>query len=345
MRVRALGAPSSGRPGRVGVLGVRRQDHPSRRRWKSAEVALLGRRPDVAIARRLGISPGTVAAERRRRGLPAYRARPPSEWTRAALALLGTASDRDVARRLRVSEGAVRAKRRQLDIEACFPARIRSREDPFWTPAREALLGTASDAAIGRRLHLPHHRVAHRRQKLGIPAHRPRPRHPWARVDPHLGQAPDATLAARFGMHEETVRRRRLKLRIPPSRPERRTIRRDAALTRLLRRPTVEIAEISDTEVAVLRQQLGVRPPPRRSRWTAQLLRRLGRERDETIARELGISVHSVRLRRCALGRRRRPWRPWSEAERALLTEIPDDGEAARRLGRTIKAIRHMRRR
>ncbi len=239
----------------------------------------------------------------------------------------------------------MRAKRYQLDIEACFPPRSRPREDPFWTPAREALLGTASDAAIGRRLHLPYHRVAHRRRKLGIPAFRPRPHHPWARVDPFLGRAPDAAIAARFGMHEETVRRRRLKLRVPPSQPERRTLRRDAALARLLRRPTVEITEISDTEVAVLRQELGVPPPPRRSRWTPQLVRRLGREPDETIARELGISAHSVRLKRCAMGLRRRPWRPWSEAERALLAEIPDDREAARRLGRTAKAVRHMRRR
>lgn len=322
---------------------IEREDHPSRRRWKPAEIALLGKLPDTHVARRLKIAPSTVAAERRRREIPPFCT--PIEWTEKALSLLGTDSDARVAGLLGVSPSAVSRKRRDLGIAACFPTQSsgRRREDHFWTPQRDALLGTASDAVIARRLRVHHHRVRDRRYELGIPPACPVPRHDWTDVDPLLGREADAAIAARFGMHEETVRRRRLKLKIPPSRPEHRKIRRNRALRRLLDRPTAEITEVSSSAAVVLRQELGVSPPPRRSRWTPSALRRLGRDDDEDIARDLGLSMHTVRQKRCSLGRRKRVTRAWTEEERALLAAITDDEEAARRLGRTVRAIRHHR--
>ncbi len=310
---------------------------------------MLGRRPDAWIARKLGIAASTVAAERLRRGIPPHRAASRFEWTRRALSLLGTASDAEIGRRLGISEARVRRRRVRLGIEAAFADRARRpapREDPFWTLARQALLGTASDATIARRLHITHRRVRHRRERLGIPAAKPRPRHDWPKVDPLLGKSPDAAVAARCGMHEETVRRRRRKLRLPAFQAERRAVRRDGALARLLRRPTAEITEMTDlssSAVQILRQQLGVRPPPRRSRWTPRLVRRLGREPDEAIARELGISITAVRFKRYRLGIKLRPWRAWTAEDDAVLAETRDNREAARRLGRTVKAVIHRR--
>jgi hypothetical protein len=322
---------------------IRRQDHPSKRRWKAAEIRLLGQVADTEIARKLGIAPSTVAAERRRRGIPPRRG--PYAWTAEALRLLGRDSDERVAAMLGVSISLVGSKRRDLGIPACHSGHgsARSRPDPFWTPARDALVGTASDAVIARRLGVTLARVRGRRYRLGVPPACPIPRYDWTRMDPLLARESDAALAARFGVHEETVRRRRLKLGIPPYQPERRTIRRDRALRRLLVRPTVEIGEVSSSSVATLRRALGVAPPPRRSRWTAGHLRRLGKVPDDDLARELGISRAAVRQKRYAVGIRLRPWRPWTAAERALLAEIHDDREAARRLGRSVKAIRHLR--
>jgi hypothetical protein len=40
----------------------------------------------------------------------------------------------------------------------------------FWTPEKDALLGTDSDCAIAKRLGVTHAAVWQRRQKLGIPA-------------------------------------------------------------------------------------------------------------------------------------------------------------------------------
>lgn len=322
---------------------IEREDHPSRRRWKPAEIAWLGKLPDTHIARRLKIAPSTVAAERRRREIPPFRS--PTEWTEKVLSLLGTDSDARIAALLGVSTSAVNRKRRDLGIPACFPSQSSGgrREDPFWTPQRDALLGTASDAVIARRLRVPHHRVRVRRCKLGIPPACPVPRYDWTDIDRLLGREADAAIAARFGMHEDTVRRRRLKLKISPCRPERRKIRRNRVLRRLLERPTAEITAVSSSAAVELRQELGVSPPPRRSRWTPSALRRLGKDDDEAIARDLGLSVHTVRQKRCSLGIRKRVARPWTEEERALLATINDDEEAARRLGRTVRAIQHLR--
>ena len=322
---------------------IERQDHPSRRRWQPAEIALLGKVPDAHIARKLKISPGTVAGERRRLGIPPLFA--PFEWTEKALSLLGSDSDARIAGLLGVSPGVVGRKRRALEIPACFPPRSSGhrREDHFWTAGRDALLGTASDAVIARRLRIRHHRVRDRRYELGIPPACPVPRHDWTDIDPLLGREADAAIAARFGMHQDTVRLRRLKLKIPPCHAEHRMVRRNRTLRRLIERPTAEITEVSSSAVVELRRELGVPSPPRRSRWTPSALRRLGRDDDEAIARDLGLSPHTVRLKRCSLGKRKRVARPWTEEERALLAAITDDEQAARRLGRTLRAIQHQR--
>jgi len=322
---------------------IERQDHPTRRRWKPAEIELLGKVPDARIARKLKLARDTVAGERRRRGIPPFCA--PVEWTDEALSLLGTDTDARIAAELGVSVSAVSCKRRALEIAPYTPhyGAARRREDPFWTLERDALLGTASDAVIARRLRVPHHRVRARRSKLGIPPAWPVPRHDWSEIDPLLGREADGAIGARFGIHGDSVRRRRLKLKIPPSRPERRTIRRNAALRHVLEKPTAEITEVSSSATAVLRQQLGIPAPPRRSRWTPSALQRLGRDADEAIARDLGLSPHTVRMKRCSLGKRKRVARPWTDQERAVLAAITDDVQAARELGRTVNAVRHQR--
>jgi hypothetical protein len=248
---------------------IHRQDHPSKRRWEGGEIRLLGRVPDTEIGRKLEIAVSTVAAERQRHGIPPYRGS--YVWVDKALRLLGTDSDARIAAILGVSTSVVSTKRRQIGIRAYFAGygSSSSHPDPLWTPKRDALLGKASDAVIARRLGVTHSRVRGRRCRLGIPPACPIPRYDWTGIDPLLGREADAPLAARLGVNEDTVRRRRLKLKIPPYQPERRTIRRDRALLRLLAQPTAEIAEVSSSAVALLRQELEVPPPPRRTCWSS----------------------------------------------------------------------------
>lgn len=286
---------------------IRRQaDYPRKRRWTAAEIELLGKEPDTRIARKLKIAASTVAAERRRRDIPAYRAA--FEWTEEALSLLGTDTDERIAARLGISRPVVGRKRRELETPAFMPRRGRApaQPDPFWTPERDALLGTAADPVIARRLGVSAGRVYGRRRKLGIAPAYVVPRYDWTEIDPLLGTEFDREVAARFGMHPKTVHRRRLKLKIPACRPERLTIRRDDALRRLLRRPGSEIDELPRSTVAELRKELGIKAPPPRNRWTPEVLERLGEEDDAVIAEELGVSVKTVALKRRSLGRLKR---------------------------------------
>lgn len=51
-----------------------------------------------------------------------------------------------------------------------------------------------------------------------------------------------------------------------------------------------------------LRREYGIPSPYRPHRWTAEVVRRLGKEPDTKIARELGITSQSVLGKRRALG-------------------------------------------
>jgi hypothetical protein len=86
-------------------------------------------------------------------------------------ALLGTMPDREVAGRTGLTEAAVVSRRRVLKI-AAFVKRNLPRKPPKWTPARDALLGTAPDHIIAKKLRCSPLSVFNRRRKLGIPAFR-----------------------------------------------------------------------------------------------------------------------------------------------------------------------------
>lgn len=326
-------------------MTVRRTHLPTKFRWPDWAVAELGKSTDAALARRLGIHYSTVAAERQRRGIPPAVKRAPIEWTPEMIARLGTDSDRAVAEALGISPAVVGKKRTELGIEPARRRTGRSRRAPsFWTPEREALLGTDSDQNIADRLGIPQHRAAYRRRCLGIPAFRPRHRIDWKPIDPYLGKYPDQQIADRFGLFPPSVYRRRIKLGIPPHHPARRTVVRDDRLRELVRKPNAEITEISKGTVAKARKELNVPTPPRPTPWTPEVLARLGKEPDETLAEELGLKTDTVRHKRYEMRRwLRKPRRRWTERELELLRRTPDDREVAQKLGRSLKAVRHMR--
>jgi hypothetical protein len=90
---------------------------------------------------------------------------------------------------------------------------------PGWrlfTPEEDALLGTATDIEIGKRLGRHPSSVQARLLRLGMRKSNPRKRRPWTpEEDALLGTATDTEIAARLDRHIATVCLRRQKLGIP----------------------------------------------------------------------------------------------------------------------------------
>jgi hypothetical protein len=103
--------------------------------WRGRARPLLGRLPDVQVARIVGRPASDVRVERRRLGIapPDFggRAGGPPAWVRAARPMLGRVPDRVVAETLGRSLSSVWTWRRRLGIEASQPRPWdRGRDDP-----------------------------------------------------------------------------------------------------------------------------------------------------------------------------------------------------------------------
>jgi hypothetical protein len=174
--------------------------------WTQEILDLLGKVPDGEISQKYGIAVSTLNKKRRRSGIPSYKrpirrtakvvrilgfptreaARlldlslnqvqalrkkwglpPPSRtewlWDRKTLARLGREPDTWIAWDTGMGFKTVRAKREALGIAPCGLLRR-------WTPKEDALLGTASDGVIAKRIGRTRGAVYARRLKLRIPA-------------------------------------------------------------------------------------------------------------------------------------------------------------------------------
>lgn len=98
--------------------------------WTPEAVALLGTKPDQAIANKLGITYRQVYKKRQELNISASRSRDPNhEWTQEQIALLGTNTDIEIANKLAKSRVIVTNKRIKLNIPPfvksnCVPAVI-----------------------------------------------------------------------------------------------------------------------------------------------------------------------------------------------------------------------------
>ena len=95
----------------------------------------------------------------------------PLSLTTEQVALLGTAPDAEIGERIGKPAKAVHFHRKKLGI-AAFVKRKPLSKPPKWTPAKDALLGTAPDHIIARKLRCSPLSVFNRRRKLGIPPFR-----------------------------------------------------------------------------------------------------------------------------------------------------------------------------
>lgn len=106
---------------------------------------------------------GQVRAERERLEIPAKFE--VIDWTPERVAKLGKIPDMQVAREEGISHGAVKLERDRRNI----PAWVDPRSRP-WTPEEDALHGTMSDAAVGRRTGRKAPACCERRIELKIPS-------------------------------------------------------------------------------------------------------------------------------------------------------------------------------
>ena len=123
---------------------------------------------------KVGETPGTRRAREsvtppRRPVAPRHHA-----WTPEEDALLGTVTDREVARRLGVAPVIILNRRKFLGIPRCPAPKGEAWTGPRWRPSDDALLGSATDEEVAHRLGKSRSTISMRRNKLKIPAFRPR---------------------------------------------------------------------------------------------------------------------------------------------------------------------------
>ncbi len=316
--------------------------------WPLRFLRLLGKISDPSLAVRMGVSLTAVIAERRRRGVGPFRvARPPVRWTPEMVALLGEDTDPAVAAVLGIGPSSVAYKRTVLGIAPHVEPRTR-RKRSVWMPSQAALLGTDFDKRVARRLGLSAAVVAKERRRRGIAPFVPRrPAVAW-RPDMvrQLGKLADGRIAQRYGIGVDTVRRERQRRGVPPVKNDAWKVLQTPALARLLRAQTRDVVKrtgLNEKTVRRLRHDLGMKQVGTISPWAPRVLRQLGKVSDAKIAERIGCSVHTVRQKRCAHGVLRRVTRRWTAREDALVRTLAVD-TAARRTGRTRKAVEHRRR-
>lgn len=284
---------------------VTRGPHPRRRKWTAQELGYLGKLPDAAVARKIGIHPLQVLFKRRRRGIEAFRPRRPSvDWTERMIALLGQFTDRSVAEELGLSESIVQRKRQLLGIAPLQAPRSRRRWSHHWSALKIALLGKYPDKVVAKRLRISESCAARKRRLLEISPYREAvPAFVWTKKSlALLGSRPDGEVAELLGISAGTVRSKRYDLKIDSVGGSRaRWVVRKPALRAILKLPVKEVCRrfgLSTKTVAKIRAEFGLTV----HRWSPEEDGLLGAAPDPEVAARLGINVTALRSRRRRLG-------------------------------------------
>lgn len=199
-------------------MGTKSSKHSNRHVWTRSQLAKLGKIPDSALSRELGVCLSTVLSKRQKLGIPASRPLKTLRWTKSMIALLGTLPDKDLAWRFNMNVLSVYKKRLSLGI-GCYARNSESWHK--WTKQEISLLGKMPDADVALRIGIKKASVAWKRAKLSIPAFtQKRPKKlldDWTRKETALlGKMTDAAAAAALDIAPSAVRLKRISLGIPP---------------------------------------------------------------------------------------------------------------------------------
>lgn len=139
----------------------RKGDRAPHSQWTDEAIELLGKIPDIEIARMLGIHTNCVGWVRRRRGIPSLTAK-------AKENVLELADAGKTRREIVAESGRSISAVRVVLRGKVLPKRSRAR---VWTAEEDAILGTMPDRAAAQKIGVATVTAAVRRKKLGIPAH------------------------------------------------------------------------------------------------------------------------------------------------------------------------------
>jgi hypothetical protein len=189
-----------------------------RHAWPRKHIALLGKIPDAALAKKLDLAVSTILHKRQKLGIPASRPAKSIDWTPAMIATLGRIPDGDVARIYDMNILTVYKKRVSLGIQ-CYARKSKSWH--YWTKKEIALLGKMPDGDVALRTGINKASVAWKRCKLKIPPFtQKRPKKlltDWTLKEiALLGEMTDAAAAAALDLAHSAVRLKRISLGIPP---------------------------------------------------------------------------------------------------------------------------------
>ncbi|KAF0247041.1 MAG: hypothetical protein FD180_158 [Planctomycetota bacterium] len=343
-RRRQLGVPLP--PGSPPSAG---RNNPNRFRWEGELAAKLGQVHDKVVAKEAGVAPGTVAQERLRRGIPAFKGKGPLiEWNPAMDARLGKDSDAIIGRELGVPAAAVSYRRRRLGVPAYG---VGGRVRIVLPPGAIAKMGTAPDKEVGAEFGVSGYVVSVERKARGIKSfQKPRPKVKWtaemiACFDTHT----DRELAERYNITPPTVVRKRLQLQKRRDSFSRKwTPEEKALLGKFTDVANARRLGITEAMVKSMRDHEGIPPLYVAAPvvWTKEDDARLGKETDEAIAADKGCSVGAVLNRRqelrVASNRRQKRELLWSKDDDALLGK-DSDVMTAKLLDRTPRAITRRR--
>jgi hypothetical protein len=333
--------------------------------WTPRELAMLGKRSDAEVAKITGRTFGTVWQKRRALGIPqpALRFR---KWTPTEDKLVGTDSDAQIARRLLRTESAVKSRRAILERRqtgrivsdpkpsaATFAALRPHHSQPLPTPhsaLRTPHLEVPRDPSLAdddryKLIDGPYYppRTARGRflvcelrgtVKVGGYSHAPIP---WPKVwhrrslvicgDLLRALKTESVYAVSYhwGLSRAIVSTYRQQLGIP---------RHNPGSHRLFREHTIESARTAEARAKLSAAKEGT--PSTESACDRERLRRIQRRpKSKEWRRKM-----SQRLRRRfdLLG----PYPKWTPEELALIGTMPDR-EVARRVNRSIGAVRHQK--
>lgn len=124
--------------------------------WTAEFLALLGTDIDAAVAKQLGLHKSTVINKRQSLGIARY-----DSYKNMPI---GQLPDAAIARKKGVSISSVARQRYRKGVAA-------SQKQMKWTDAHVAMLGTASDAEVGRLVERGTMAVYFARRSRGIPAY------------------------------------------------------------------------------------------------------------------------------------------------------------------------------
>lgn len=302
--------------------------------WTVAKDKLLGKMPDIAVARRLQTSKNVVGYRRKQLGIALYQRPPlpepafitrPHSWKAHEDSLLGTDHDNIISDRLGVTISQVRNRRWQLAIEAFKPsARI------VWTDEMLGYLGVVSDPEFSHYYGISPLSTRIKRIALGIPTFTghfsPVPKLPASAYE-LLGVWTDLRISEEYGILRVNVRLVRMVMGIDLApRTNRSHFKWDKHSDSLLGTDSdFNIAaklNITRQQVSYRRRQQGIAPAgySDKVRWSNDKIAQLGKYGDKVLAQKFRCSPDVITRKRETLGiRAHHRSRTWLKSELALL--------------------------